>query len=63
MNDPKENINIGNWDNEEILREKADIHRARLRKYGFSKMNDEMLYADEKGSVYKLNSDGSRLYV
>ena len=35
--DPERNISIGNWYSENELREKADIHRARLSKFGKSK--------------------------
>ena len=32
--DPFKNISLGTWYSEEELREKADIHRARLSKFG-----------------------------
>ena len=43
MSDPEKDIRIGIWNNEHELREKADIHRARLNKYGRSKINGELI--------------------
>ncbi|WP_320664753.1 hypothetical protein [Prochlorococcus sp. MIT 1223] len=63
MGDPDSDIKIGSWYSEIELREKADIHRARLSKYGRSKMNGEMLYVGPKGGVYKYNSDGKKKYL
>ena len=61
--DPEYNITIGSWYSEQELREKADIHRARLSKYGRSKMNGEMLYLGPKGGIYKYNSLGKKIYL
>ena len=61
--DPESNINIGTWYSEDELREKADIHRARLSKYGKSKINGEMLFVGPKGGIYKLTEDGKKKYV
>ncbi len=63
MLDPEKNIQIGIWDTEESLREKADIHRARLNKYGRSKMNGTILFLGTKGGVYKLTPKGNKKYV
>ena len=63
MSDPEINISIGPWYSEIELREKADIHRARLNKYGQSKMNGEMLFLGPKGGVYKYNSEGKKKYL
>ena len=63
MSDPEYNITIGTWYTEEELREKADIHRARLSKFGRSRMNGEMLFLGPKGGVYKYNSDGKKKYI
>tara|TARA_Y100001968_G_C19392918_1_gene736605 strand:- start:183 stop:551 length:369 start_codon:yes stop_codon:yes gene_type:complete len=63
MLDPEYNITISSWYTESELREKADIHRARLSKYGRSKMNGEMLFLGPKGGVYKYNSDGKKKYL
>ena len=61
--DPCKNIPLGTWYSEDELREKADIHRARLSKFGRSKINGEMLYVDPKGIIYKINADGKKQYV
>ena len=61
--DPERNISIGNWYSENELREKADIHRARLSKFGKSRMNGEMLFVGTKGGVYKTTKDGKKKYV
>ena len=63
MLDPETNIIIKSWYSEEDLREKADIHRARLSKYGKSKMNGEMLFMGPKGGIYKYNSEGKKKYI
>tara|TARA_B100000700_G_C14913619_1_gene793523 strand:- start:412 stop:771 length:360 start_codon:yes stop_codon:yes gene_type:complete len=63
MKDPEKNITIGEWDSEKELREKADVHRARLNKYGKSKMNNEMLYLGPKGGIYRLSSNGNKTYI
>ncbi len=63
MTDPEINITIGTWYNEDELREKADIHRARLSKHGRSKINGEMLYLGPKGGVYKLTPEGKKKYL
>ena len=61
--DPSKNIPLGSWYSEYELREKADIHRARLSKFGKSKMNGEMLFIGPKGGVYKIRDDGKKIYV
>ena len=61
--DPCKNIPIGTWYSEDELREKADIHRARLSRFGKSKINGEMLFVGEKGRIYKINNDGKKKYV
>ena len=48
MLDPEKNINIGDWDREDLMREKVDIHRARLNKFGRSKMNGQMIFKEKK---------------
>ena len=63
MKDPEKNIAISSWENNKELKEKADIHRARLNKFGKSKMNNEMLYLGPKGGIYKLTSNGNRQYI
>ena len=61
--DPYKNIPLGTWYSENELREKADIHRARLSKFGKSKINGEMLFVGPKGGIYKLSDDGKKKYV
>ena len=61
--DPCKNIPLGTWYSEEELREKADIHRARLSKFGKSKINGEMLFVGPKGGIYKISNDGKKKYV
>ena len=61
--DPETNISIGTWYSENELREKADIHRARLSKFGKSKINGEMLFVGPKGGIYKITEEGRRKYV
>ena len=63
MGDPNRDINISIWDKESLLREKADIHRARLSKYGSSKLNGELFFREDQGKVYKYNSDGEKHYI
>ena len=61
--DPEKNIPLGTWYSEDELREKADIHRARLSKFGKSKINGEMLFVGPKGGIYKISEDGKKKYV
>tara|TARA_X000000368_G_C22867212_1_gene639243 strand:- start:31 stop:393 length:363 start_codon:yes stop_codon:yes gene_type:complete len=61
--DPYKNIPLGTWYSEEELREKADIHRSRLSKFGKSKLNGEMLFVGPKGGIYKVSDDGKKKYV
>ncbi len=63
MANPENNIKIGPWDSEKELREKADIHRARLNRFGKSKINGEMLFLSAKGSVYRFSNEGKKIYV
>ncbi len=61
--DPSINITITSWDREQELREKADIHRARLNKHGKSKMNGTMIYIDNEDNVYRTNEEGQKEYL
>ena len=63
MTDPNRNIQMSIWDLEDELREKADIHRARLNKYGHSKLNGEEFFLGEKDKVYKYTEKGEKKYV
>ena len=60
---PNKNITLGSCYTEYELREKADIHRARLSKFGKSKINGEMLFVGPKGGIYKISEDGKKKYV
>ena len=61
--DPSKNIPLGTWYSEDELREKANIHRARLSKFGKSKINGEMLFVGPKGGIYKICDDGKKKYL
>ena len=63
MTDPESNIKMGLWEEENELREKADIHRARLSKFGRSKMNGELFFMNSKGEVYKYNKEGEKEFI
>lgn len=63
MLNPDRNINLDDWNDDEELREKADIHRARLSRFGRSKLNGEMLFMEKMGGVYRFSSNGEKLYV
>lgn len=63
MNDPNKNIKLEKWDKEEDLREKADIHRTRLQKYGKSRLNGELLFMEKKGEVFKVGHSGEKEYI
>ena len=51
--DPNININIGLYDNEEIINRKSNIHRARLSKFKKSKLNGEIIYVDQDKKIFK----------
>ena len=61
--DPCKNIPLGTCYSEDELREKADIHRSRLSKFGKSKINGEMLFVGPKGGIYKISNDGKKKYL
>ncbi len=63
MANPNTNIKISIWDKENFLREKAEIHRARLCKYGHSKLNGEIFFRDKNGEIYKNSSKGEKIYI
>ena len=63
MKDPEINIDIMEWDEGNILHEKADIHKARLHKYGKSKLNNQMLFMEKRGKVFKYTNNGEKHYV
>ena len=63
MADPEKDIKISTWNTESERWEKADIHRARLNKYGRSKMNGEMFFMGSKGEVYKYSDKQGKVYI
>ena len=62
FSNPNININIGDFDNEENINRKSNIHRARLSKFKKSKLNGEMIFQDEGQRIYKFNN-GKKVYL
>ena len=62
FSNPNINIYIGNYDNEDIINRKSNIHRARLSKFKKSKLNGEMIFQDNEKRIYKLNN-GNKVYL
>ena len=60
--DPNININIGLYDNEEIINRKSNIHRARLAKFKKSKLNGEIIYVDQDQKIFKYVK-GKKKYI
>ncbi len=63
MSDPDQNIKINHWDSETESREKADMHRQRLNKYGRSRINGEILFLGPRGGVYRFTPQGRKVYL
>ena len=63
MANPNRNIKISIWDKENLLREKAEIHRARLSKYGKSRLNGEIFFKERHGEIYKYSPGGEKIYI
>ena len=59
---PNINISIEYYDNEEVIKRKSNIHRARLSKFKKSKLNDELIYMDDDQRIFKY-IDGKRQYL
>ncbi len=59
---PNINIKIGIYENEDNIKIKSNIHRARLSKYKKSKLNGEMIYVDDKQKIFKYNN-GIKIYL
>ena len=59
---PNINISIEYNDNEELIKRKSNIHRARLSKFNKSKLNNELIYIDDDQRIYKY-IDGKRRYL
>ena len=62
LSNPNINIYIGNYDNEDSINRKSNIHRARLSKFKKSKLNGEMIFQDEQQRIYKFNN-GKKVYL
>jgi len=62
FSNPKINIYIGGYDNEENINRKSNIHRARLSKFKKSKLNGEMIFQDAEQRIYKFNN-GKKVYL
>ena len=60
---PDINIKICSSDTEESLIEKANIHRARLSKFGKSKMRGKIYYKGSRGGIYIYTKNGNKKYV
>ena len=63
MANPNRNIKISIWDKENLLREKAEIHRARLSKYGKSRLNGEIFFKEKNGEIYKYSPGGEKINI
>ena len=62
VSDPNININIGIYDNEEIINRKSNIHRARLSKFKKSKLNGEVIFIDQDQKIFKY-INGEKKYI
>ena len=62
FSNPDINIYIGNYDNEDSINRKSNIHRARLSKFKKSRLNGEMIFQDEEQRIYKINN-GKKVYL
>ena len=62
FSNPNINIHIGDYDNEENINRKSNIHRARLSKFKKSKLNGEMIFQDDDEKIFKLKN-GRKLYL
>ena len=63
VSDPNQNITLTESEDEGDILEKANIHKARLSKYGKSKLNGQVFYLDNHGSVYTVTKKGRKDYV
>ena len=59
---PNINIRIGNYDNENNINRKSNIHRARLAKFKKSKLNGEMIFQDDERRIYKIYN-GNKVFL
>ena len=60
--DPNININIGLYDNDDIINRKSNIHRARLSKFKKSKLNGEIIFIDQDQKIFKY-INGKKKYI
>ncbi len=60
---PNEDIRLADWESEEDIIKKANIHKARLSKFGKSRLNGKIFYLDNEGSVYIIGKNGDRDYL
>ena len=60
--DPNININIGIYDNEDNIKRKSNIHRARLSKFKKSKLNGEIIFIDQDQQIFKY-MHGKKIYI
>ncbi len=63
LDDPKNNLSINAWDKEHELIDKMQIHRARLNRFGESKMNHKIYYQESEGNVFIINKDGAKEFI
>ena len=63
MTAPEKNIKVDISEEEVILREKADIHKARLQKFGRSKMNGKMFFRESNKRVFTYSQNGEKEYL
>ncbi len=62
FSDPNININIGLYENEDNIKRKSNIHRARLSKFKKSKLNGETIFIDPDQKIYKY-INGKKKYI
>ena len=62
FSNPNINIYIGNYDNEDNINRKSNIHRARLSKFKKSKLNGEMIFQDDEQRIYKFDN-GKKVFL
>ena len=60
--DPNINIKIGLYDNEDNIKRKSNIHRARLSKFKKSRLNGEIIFIDQDQKIFKY-INGKRIYI
>jgi len=61
--DPINNIKINQSDKEIEILEKLKIHKARLIKFGKSKMNGQTFYRCQEGNIFVISENGQREFI